>query len=64
MTEVRRCKNCVNWDKRSNKFGKCPVIGRTENIRFAYREGVVFAMTPQFAVCNQHKFSDEEDNDI
>lgn len=62
MTQFRKCKTCFYWDRQSSKYGKCSKIGRKANLRFAYEEGVVFAMTPKFGVCDDHT-TDEEAKD-
>ena len=56
---MRKCSTCFYWTKESKRYGKCSKIGRVINLRFHKDEGVIFAMTPRFAVCNEHKTSEE-----
>ena len=56
---TRKCKNCFYWNKVSKKHGKCSKLGRKDNLRFAYEEGIVFVMTPQFGLCDNHLFINE-----
>lgn len=43
----------------SNKYGKCSKLGRHDSLRFAYNDGIVFAMTPRHGVCNNHMTNSE-----
>lgn len=64
MANIRKCKNCYFWDQKTGKYGKCPMIGPPVNLKFAYSEGVVFAMTPRFGVCDNHKYKHEVDAEV